>query len=1016
MNEIKQVLKNFINSIRLKLICIFIPLISFSQGAPQFTTEGISRLKKNGIGTSSSIPENAIITVTGTPAWVGPMRLTNSFTVAPSGTLLLNGEFLISPSVSITIKPYGKLILAGAHLYGCLEMWKGIVIEDGGKVTAVSYGGADNLIEDAETAIANSYNTNVQVPISIDNTIFNKNYIDVDLANYPIANALISPFDNCVFTCRDLPFTSTSWPSVSTTSAGLRYASTNTATPLASPYLLQDFPVTTLKIPHAGEHSFIALKLQNLGRTDQNGYAPLLFYHPNFTPSTGFNLYDAHGYFIRAINSNIKIANSVFQNTQTFSISNTQTVGAAVDYSCSVLTTYTPNSTIHNFELDLSAASFTSGNRFYDCHKSIVGTRPFSLILKKSIHQSTHLSSNATNTAVISTGQTGVFMKTNQMEDYIIENNLFANISDGVVISLSPNNFMRPGVPYLDVTTGPYAGQYFLPFAYIHTLSIVGNTFSPENNTSFTGATSGYVKNAISVTSDNYGLTWSGCGCSGIHIENNQIYRSLNGIRLSAANPYTMTCKAVGTKKIIRSNNILLEEDNIFGGILQKGVEYTNSLSEPVQHGQRLQTVEANTISVFGGSSVMNNVNISLYYGQGNGGTGTLFPTPHILCNDLSNANKGFVFENHNRPASWRGNKMEDLKMGMVLTGTASTGGVIGQQGDATHPIDNEWNGSWSGSNYGTWVDLGSDANSSILYLRSNAGQWYPPNNNGLALFPQQYNSNNGNLKISSSGTYSCGAEGNYTLMNSPPPPTNSSSNEPSYLSSTFAYRYLAMNDSMRNGDAALQDFYNDLWGTSIDLFMQIEMKISELKLTEAKDVLDAMSTSGFNTIEWAYYNYYQLNLKYKIEETDFVQDDLDALRAIAGLCPGKMGSVVFQSRALYQLITSQVFNGPEECVEAGARLSPPSIEKTQTSQKHNWDVSLFPNPNNGNFMIISKDEREILEVSIRDASGRELLKKRIQTSKYYYVLDLTLSNGVYFVTIRNSLNESVTKKMGIAK
>ncbi len=66
--------------------------------------------------------------------------------------------------------------------------------------------------------------------------------------------------------------------------------------------------------------------------------------------------------------------------------------------------------------------------------------------------------------------------------------------------------------------------------------------------------------------------------------------------------------------------------------------------------------------------------------------------------------------------------------------------------------------------------------------------------------------------------------------------------------------------------------------------------------------------------------------------------------------------------------------------------------------------------------MIISKDEREILEVIINDVSGKELFKRKIQTSKYFYVIDLPLLNGVYFVTIKNQQNESVTKKMGIAK
>lgn len=77
---------------------------------------------------SPSIPSFTGQTVSGSPAFVGPMRFPNSFTV--TGSLFLNGEFLISPNVSITIASGAQLNVVGAHLYGCIGMWEGIKVLD----------------------------------------------------------------------------------------------------------------------------------------------------------------------------------------------------------------------------------------------------------------------------------------------------------------------------------------------------------------------------------------------------------------------------------------------------------------------------------------------------------------------------------------------------------------------------------------------------------------------------------------------------------------------------------------------------------------------------------------------------------------------------------------------------------------------------------------------------------------------------------------------------------------------
>src|SRR5690606_24228351 len=112
-----------------------------------------------------------------------------------------------------------------------------------------------------------------------------------------------------------------------------------------------------------------------------------------------------------------------------------------------------------------------------------------------------------------------------------------------------------------------------------------------------------------------------------------------------------------------------------------------------------------------------------------------------------------------------------------------------------------------------------------------NSSMPYFPSNNGGAIFLQSY-AQSGNLNISSSGTYSCGTD-IQLLTSSPLPGTGAFADEGWYLAATFAYRYLTLNDSMRNADPDLLNFYESLVGTSIDKFMQIEMKVRERKFDE---------------------------------------------------------------------------------------------------------------------------------------------------------------------------------------
>ena len=60
-------------------------------------------------------------------------------------------------------------------------------------------------------------------------------------------------------------------------------------------------------------------------------------------------------------------------------------------------------------------------------------------------------------------------------------------------------------------------------------------------------------------------------------------------------------------------------------------------------------------------------------------------------------------------------------------------------------------------------------------------------------------------------------------------------------------------------------------------------------------------------------------------------------------------------------------------------------------------------------------NQNENLSITIIDVAGKVVYKNNLQTNNFINKLDLNLINGLYLITINNSNNESITKKLVIA-
>lgn len=87
---------------------------------------------------------------------------------------------------------------------------------------------------------------------------------------------------------------------------------------------------------------------------------------------------------------------------------------------------------------------------------------------------------------------------------------------------------------------------------------------------------------------------------------------------------------------------------------------------------------------------------------------------------------------------------------------------------------------------------------------------------------------------------------------------------------------------------------------------------------------------------------------------------------------------------------------------------------------ENSWvkEINIYPNPNNGEFAIECKSlEKDGILIEIMDVTGVKIYSEKIPLSNGTGHLDLTVSNGIYFVKITNpKTNENIVKRIVIQK
>lgn len=937
------------------------------------------------------------------------------------GFVYLSGEFAMAPNVKITVAPNATLQTAGIadapglHLYACNDMWQGIEITNTGKLF-MNTGG--DLVEDAIVAVRSngSTTTNTLTPdITIVGAAFNRNHISVSIENYtqPVNPA---PFkiENSVFTCRDLAITpgTGTWPfAINLNAVG---GSTNA---LSSPYLIGGYAPTNLKAPYNNQPSFAGVYVENSGTIANPVISPtvtsILIGEKAFYNNDFFNLFDNLMFGIYGLGSNIESQNNTFQNTRRV-IQCTPRCRTVGGYGIYTQANYSNNS---NNVLNCTHPSLASNNgrinKFYDCFIGIGANYMYNVDVQYADFRSSQ--TTFAPSPLNQVGLVGVQIATNRIKNYRISFNTMQNIYNGINTGLSVYFLNLPGVP----TYGYYLGQ----------ASISSNTIVPKfAATTSTGTPR--VNQAIYIANSFYtgAASYTETGAD-FRVQKNSLRNVWRGVQVYGFN-------FGGYVATVAQNSINM--------VVDPNAQQQWGVYSAANYGNAINT---NSISGF---NITNTLVAGVYASMNSGPSNTATALNSIRCNTLTNMFIGFDFESYNGASIWRNNDMQNLRRGLYI----GNHGIIGQQGTFAAPSDNRWLGSWTGRN-GTWTDATMTPTNPVsahskLFVRSGSPNT-PPSNSGIntagsyfmpgAINPANNSAPSFNCLTGGSGGGGGGGGGGSNASQREALLTDIAVENVSVTTiepetreifKNAAYNDLIAEPLMVTANSTLSAFSatNSMPGT-LGKFKDIEGKLSSGQLTLAQSIIAAFSPT--TNIENNYKTFYTLQRSY-LQNQDLTLLENIQLLLLAYQCPFTDGQVVYNARALYNLVnqTVVVYND-NNCRNRGfsfgrtqdsaAHFSPEEselLDQLIVAEKYSKDkfkpiesYNLHPNPAQNTVYINStNNENETVTIKITDTANRVLFQKQVEINNYLGKLNLDLIDGIYFVTITNKVNKVEVKKL----
>jgi hypothetical protein len=927
----------------------------------------------------TALPTLSVTTISG-----GTYVLNANATV--SGNVTLTGtDIKMAAGVKITVPNGAYLRIVSSHLSACYNMWQGIVVDPGGRVDVTS----NSLIEDAIVAIDNNPANTVQTGsppiIQVNGAIFNCNRTAIRKAYYQNtsnSNYTTSQFsvNDAVITCRcGITFSTT------TTSTLTVYSNTVTGTPSLSNPDLSDFysatnwTSTDLRPPYApGIAAYQGISLEDVGK-HSSGSVPL----DCWTQIGGSTLvlFDNLTYGINATNTTFRDTNSAFQNPRPIS-SGGKNPTFTGGYGINAVNSY----------VDWHNGIDVKTSRFIHLVRGIHATNYYDMDVTENVLFSriSVVPFGMVNSGVAAYGSYGVYMASPRFEEVNMRNNKLANLTNGIVYSISSNTASIGGngqaVGPINITNNSFRDQFTgnsYTSKYIGTAIAVDNVITPVAGSTLTPTTG--TATAISVTQN----TVTGA-YNGVYMANHQWQR-----------PWT------------NENNITLQlYTTIISVPHQYGIQHSNCIFGS-NYGD---AIYKNTVTGYFASTYTFNSSNQSTFERKRGIWVRSSGNHYVTCNDVFHNGRGFEFEGTNSKIYWAKNTMNHNGEGHCLINNGSIGT---QSTTPNNANDNQWL-STTNTFADTYVDANSFASNGILWVQTNTLSFGPVTNSGPGQF---YAYGTWLIQPKNASTYTCS-----------PPPTSRTSGEYSrttggdsldvdlmeaialdsveyanyaaqngYVDKNLIYRMIHRNQSLLSS-TILNNFYNSSANSGWAIFSTVEDSLYTSNYSYATGLLNGYIP--INGIEQNYKTFYQIYAN-AMQGIHSSSDSMN-LMALASSCPMLNGTVVFQARALRNRLNNGFENYEDNCPLQS------NIEKSVSSDEIKTGKALivYPNPTNGKLYIsgfTASDKSVSVEVS--DITGKLIARYQIPITTGTLELNLSLNNGVYFVKcVSNGVSYDVQK------
>jgi len=900
-----------------------------------------------------------------------------------SGIVNMNNCILaVTPGKEIRVLSGSMLVLNGCHVYGCVSMWEGIIIEEGGqlRIGTVTSPFKTTLIEDALAAVrVVAHNAQVNNPIlTIDGATFNRNRDGIVIDSYPYSD-VASKFSikNSLFTSRIIPYNQYVWTNTIVLKGGNPNA---TYSNFEAPYINESlYPVSYLKFPNALKYPESGINLMNVGN-DPGALAlsfPSIIIGSTVLPGD-YCVFDNMDVGIYSSTSNFEVVNSTFQFTRLINYGwpYVSVNGTAQGVKCA-------NPNLRQVKVNIAGTSALP-NMFYGLNTALFVKDYYCVSFDNNdVRSKRILSANGTNL----TGRLGENAVKLFLSKYLIVDIKSNNVRN-IDIPISLNQSLTSNSPQININNNLLHKHYL----------------DPSNNTVLTA---GYAFfSAILLESQ---LNGQNGNSSFMNVNLNNIQGARKGITIKNWN---------NTKTVVNFNNIFLDAYPLFSNVFP--VTYGISLFNCIGNGSQLTAITNNYITGFNVRATESK-GISIDGSVGN----------KIECNFLTLTFMGLYFKGNCNPSKTKRNDMWNHRYGFVLDQNA----VIGTQGAPGQGADNRWMGSGWTTISNPAVNLSnakiksfninlSLAENSRMFI-SNVNPTFNPTNSAIYSIgsspymtswsaAQTLTVTNGSMSpctgiIPNPIEFVYSASENAMVLETTVTPQEADTIEAPYAIRKLHQAYLVLDtrQELLSESYELQDYYDQKTPENVGKLREIERLLDEEDFILGSQKLMLMIPD--NLIELAYMDFFELALKYAYGTFD--STDSLALIDLAMGCSFIQGNVIYQANALYNKIyfTSELFD------EACPNIVPKSIGIGSKAPKENpFSIEIYPNPNNGEFSIVSQNEDvEKIQLTLYGVDGTLIHSQGENFRGGKINKSVNLAAGTYFVEIVDLIsNQKTIEKM----